>query len=43
MKWAHFTFVSLAEPDDEAPCHKIHGLGSNKDRISNHRCVNQEE
>ena len=43
VKWAHLTLVSLAEPHDEAPCHKIHGLGSNKDRITDHRCVNQEE
>ncbi len=43
VKWAHRALVSLAEPHNEAPCHKIHGLGSNKDRITNHRCVNQEE
>ena len=43
MKWAHLALVTLAEPHDEAPCHKIHGLGSNKDRIVDHCCVNQEE
>ena len=43
VKRAHLALVSLAEPHDEAPCHKIHGLGSNKNRITNHRCVNQEE
>jgi hypothetical protein len=43
VKWAHLALVSLAEPHDEAPGHKIHRLGSNKDRITDHRCVNQEE
>jgi hypothetical protein len=43
VKWAHLALVSLAKPHDEAPCHEIHGLGSNKDRITDHRCVNQEE
>jgi hypothetical protein len=43
VKWAHLTLVSFAEPHEEAPGHKIHGLGSNKHRITNHRCVNQEE
>jgi hypothetical protein len=43
MKWAHLALVSLAEPHDEAPCHKIYGLGSNKDRITDHRCMNKEE
>jgi hypothetical protein len=43
VKWAHLALVSLAEPHDEAPCHKIHGLGSNKHRITDHRCVNQKE
>jgi hypothetical protein len=41
--WAHLTFIPLAEPHDEASCHKIHGLGSNKHRITDHRCVDQEE
>jgi hypothetical protein len=43
VKWAHLALVSFAEPHNEAACHKIHGLGSNKDRITDHRCVNQEE
>jgi hypothetical protein len=43
VKWAHLALVPLAEPHDDAPCHKIHGLGCNKYRITNHRCVNQEE
>jgi hypothetical protein len=43
VKRAHLALVSLAEPHDEAPCDKIHGLGSNKNRITNHGCVNQKE
>jgi hypothetical protein len=43
VKWAHLALISLAEPHDEAPCHKIHRLGSYKDRITDHCCVNQEE
>jgi hypothetical protein len=43
VKWAHLALVSLAEPHDQAPCNKIYGLGSNKDHITDHRCVNQEE
>jgi len=43
VKWAHLTFVSLAEPHNQSACHKIHGLSSDKDRITDHRCVNQEE
>ena len=41
MKWAHLALVSLAEPHDEAPCDEIHGLGSNENRITNHRRMNQ--
>jgi len=43
VKGAYLALVSLAEPYDEASCHKIHCLGSNKDRITDHRCVNQGE
>ena len=43
VKCAHLARVALAEPHDEAPCDKVHGLSSNKDRIADHRCVNQEE
>jgi hypothetical protein len=43
VQWAHLALVSLAELHDEAPNHKIHGLGSDKDRITDHCCVNQEE
>ena len=34
VKGAHLALVSLAEPHDEASCHKIHRLGSDKDRIT---------
>jgi hypothetical protein len=43
VKWSNLALVSLGEPHNEAPCDKIHGLGSNKDRITDHRCVNQGE
>ena len=43
MKGAHLALVALAEPDDEAPCYEIHGLGSNENRITNHRRMNQKQ
>ena len=43
MKGTHLALVAFAEPHDEASCCKVHGLGSNKDRITDHRRVNQEE
>jgi hypothetical protein len=43
MKWAHLALVSLAEPHDEAPRDEIHGLGSNENRITNHRRMNQKQ
>ena len=43
VKWADLALVSLAEADDEAACHKIHGLDSHKDDNTDHRGVNQEE
>ena len=43
MKWTHLALVAFAEPHDEASCHKVHSLRSNKDRITDHHRVNQEE
>ena len=43
MEWTHLALESLTEPHDEAPCHKIHNLETNKHRVSNHRRMNQEE
>ncbi len=40
---AHLTLVSLTEHHDEAPCYEIHGLHTNKHRVTNHRRMKQKE
>ena len=43
VKWAHLALVAFTEGHDEASCHEIHGLNSNKHGVTNYRRMNQEE